>query len=166
MKAMKGVEISYEEDTRKFPTFKPRHFPLEGEPIEVSEKNDAGKTSGVRRRKGGTSSEGKPRIKAPKTDTQPDDEEEEPSAPPPIKKDPRDPLKWFGIFVPPVLKVAQLRFSDALNQLPYLVTVLRNLDWHEEEIRKLEKQVKEEQVHKIEIRDVGLHDSECEKGES
>ncbi|RPB19429.1 hypothetical protein L211DRAFT_871302 [Terfezia boudieri ATCC MYA-4762] len=121
MKAMKGVEISYE-DTRKSPTFKPRHFPLEGEPIEVSEKDDAGKTSGVRRRKGGkeetfkeTFSEGKPQIKTPNTDTQLDDEEGETSASPPIKKDPRDPLKWFGIFVPPALKIAQLRFSDGSN---------------------------------------------------
>jgi len=115
-------EISYEDDTKKFPTFKPRHFPLEGEPIEVSEKDDIGNTSGVRRRKGGkeetvkeTFSEGKLQNKAPETDTQPDDEEEEKSAPPPIKKDPRDPLKWFGIFVPPALKDAQLRFSDGIN---------------------------------------------------
>lgn len=54
----------------------------------------------------------------------------------------------------------------ALNQLPDLVTVLRNLDWHEEEIRKLEKQINEEQVHKIErkIEGVNLNDSEGEKG--
>ena len=55
----------------------------------------------------------------------------------------------------------------ALNQLPDLVTVLRNLDWHEEEIRKLEKQVNEEQVHKIEkIEGDSLNDSEGEKVES
>ncbi|KAF8430166.1 hypothetical protein EV426DRAFT_580152 [Tirmania nivea] len=178
MKAMEGVDISYEEkDTRNLPTFKPRHFLLEGEPVEVLEKDNAGQPSGLRQRKGGKmetvkkpSSEKKSQNETPMTETQPDgegEEEEKPASPLQTKKDPRDPLKWFGILVPPALKDAQLRFSSALNKLPDLATVLRNLDWHEEEIRKLEKQVNEEQVHQIEekIEVVSLHDSECEKGE-
>ena len=32
-------EISYEEDAGKFPTFKPKHFPLEAEAIELSKDN-------------------------------------------------------------------------------------------------------------------------------
>lgn len=109
-------EISYEEDAGKFPTFKPKHFPLEAEAIELS-KDNVKKTPGVRLRKGGkektvkeTSSE-EPQSVAPKTNIQPDEEEEKP-VPPPVKRDPRDPLKWFGVFVPPMLKDAQLRFSN------------------------------------------------------
>jgi len=103
-------EISYEGGTMEFPMFKLRHFPLEGEALE---KDPVGKASEVRRRKGGkvgtVKSEEKPQNEVPK---EPGDEGEEKPASPPVKKDPRDPLKWFGIFVPPALKDAQLRFSN------------------------------------------------------
>lgn len=114
----------------RFPNFRLKHFPLEEEDkvIVVSDKDGSTQTSQVRRRKivkkvasediassAKTESE---RLRQDDAQTEEEHEEKEEkekekSPNPAVKKDPRDPIKWFGILVQPGLKDAQSKFSSS-----------------------------------------------------
>jgi hypothetical protein len=54
-----------------------------------------------------------------------------------------DPLRWFGILVPPALRTAQSTFVGAVEgPIPQLATVVRDLRAQEIEIGRLRKQIK------------------------
>jgi hypothetical protein len=54
-----------------------------------------------------------------------------------------DPLRWFGILVPPALRTAQSTFVGAVEgAIPQLATVVRDLRAQEIEIGRLRKQIK------------------------
>lgn len=54
-----------------------------------------------------------------------------------------DPLRWFGILVPPALRSAQSNFVDAVEgSVPRLATVTRELRSQEIEIGRVRKQIK------------------------
>jgi hypothetical protein len=56
---------------------------------------------------------------------------------------PTDPLRWFGILVPPALRTAQSTFVSAVEgPIPQLVTILRDLRTQEIEIGRIRKQIK------------------------
>jgi hypothetical protein len=56
---------------------------------------------------------------------------------------PTDPLKWFGILVPPALRTAQSTFVGAVEgPIPQLATIVRDLRTQEIEIGRLRKQMK------------------------
>lgn len=56
---------------------------------------------------------------------------------------PTDPLRWFGILVPPALRTAQSTFVGAVEgPIPQLVTILRDLRTQEIEIGRIRKQIK------------------------
>jgi hypothetical protein len=58
-----------------------------------------------------------------------------------------DPLRWFGILVPPALRSAQSTFITAVEgPVPQLVTVARRLRNQEIEIGRVRKQIKKTQV--------------------
>lgn len=122
-------EISYE-NTMRFPNFRLKHFPLEEEDKEivVSEKDGSTQTSQVRRRKivkkvaseviasSAKTESGISRQDDAQTEEEHEEKEEKEKERSPnsaVKKDPRDPIKWFGILVPPALKDAQSKFSTS-----------------------------------------------------
>ncbi len=50
----------------------------------------------------------------------------------------RDPLRWFGMFVPPALRSAQISFSRAISEvIPTLASVAGDLSLCEKEIRTI-----------------------------
>ncbi|USP82800.1 hypothetical protein yc1106_10074 [Curvularia clavata] len=54
-----------------------------------------------------------------------------------------DPLKWFGILVPPSLRAAQSTFVDAVEgPIPQLATIAREMRMQEIEIGRVRKQIK------------------------
>lgn len=54
-----------------------------------------------------------------------------------------DPLRWFGILVPPTLRSAQSGFVSAVDgPIPQLATVVRDLRSQEIEIGRVKKQIK------------------------
>jgi len=54
-----------------------------------------------------------------------------------------DPLRWFGILVPPALRSAQSSFIAAVEgPVPHLVSVARELRSQEIEIGRIRKQIK------------------------
>lgn len=54
-----------------------------------------------------------------------------------------DPLKWFGILVPPALRTAQSTFVDAVEgPIPRLATIAREMRVQEIEIGRVKKQIK------------------------
>ncbi|KAH7405743.1 hypothetical protein DE146DRAFT_779065 [Phaeosphaeria sp. MPI-PUGE-AT-0046c] len=54
-----------------------------------------------------------------------------------------DPMRWFGILVPPALRSAQSSFINAVEgSIPSLVTVARDLRNQEIEIGRVRKQIK------------------------
>jgi hypothetical protein len=56
---------------------------------------------------------------------------------------PTDPLKWFGILVPPALRTAQSTFVGAVEgSIPQLATIARDLRTQEIEIGRVRKQIK------------------------
>jgi hypothetical protein len=56
---------------------------------------------------------------------------------------PTDPLRWFGILVPPALRTAQSTFVGAVEgPIPQLATVVRDLRAQEIEIGRVRKQIK------------------------
>ncbi|KAH6877475.1 hypothetical protein BKA58DRAFT_375163 [Alternaria rosae] len=56
---------------------------------------------------------------------------------------PTDPLRWFGILVPPALRTAQSTFIGAVEgPIPQLATVVRDLRAQEIEIGRVRKQIK------------------------
>jgi len=55
----------------------------------------------------------------------------------------KDPLKWFGILVPPTLRTAQSQFIAAVQgPLPQLATTLKEMRRMESEIGRLRKTIK------------------------
>ncbi|KAG9187884.1 hypothetical protein G6011_05755 [Alternaria panax] len=79
----------------------------------------------------------------PDTDRQstqdPEKEKEETTS----KEKPADPLRWFGILVPPALRTAQSTFVSAVEgPVPQLATILRDLRTQEIEIGRVRKQIK------------------------
>ncbi|EDU50297.1 hypothetical protein A1F94_010797 [Pyrenophora tritici-repentis] len=54
-----------------------------------------------------------------------------------------DPLKWFGILVPPALRTAQSTFVSAVEgPIPQLATIAKDLRTQEIEIGRVRKQIK------------------------
>jgi hypothetical protein len=54
-----------------------------------------------------------------------------------------DPLKWFGILVPPALRTAQSAFVNAVEgPIPQLVRLAREMRAQEIEIGRVRKQIK------------------------
>ena len=54
-----------------------------------------------------------------------------------------DPLKWFGILVPPALRTAQSTFVYAVEgPIPQLATIAKDLRTQEIEIGRVRKQIK------------------------
>ncbi|EUC30756.1 hypothetical protein COCCADRAFT_7270 [Bipolaris zeicola 26-R-13] len=54
-----------------------------------------------------------------------------------------DPLKWFGILVPPALRTAQSAFVNAVEApIPQLATLARDMRMQEIEIGRVRKQIK------------------------
>jgi hypothetical protein len=54
-----------------------------------------------------------------------------------------DPLRWFGVLVPPALRTAQSEFICAMeDSIPRLASVGRDLRGQEIEIGRLRKQIK------------------------
>ncbi|KAI9833293.1 MAG: hypothetical protein M1819_003688 [Sarea resinae] len=61
------------------------------------------------------------------------------------KANPRtqDPLRWFGILVPPALRSAQGHFSSAVDtSIPHLASTVYDIALTEQEIRHVRKQLK------------------------
>ena len=53
------------------------------------------------------------------------------------------PLRWFGILVPPALKVAQATFTSAIEgPVPQLASLVKDLRMQEIDIARLRKQIK------------------------
>ncbi|KAH0543740.1 hypothetical protein FGG08_001922 [Glutinoglossum americanum] len=57
------------------------------------------------------------------------------------KRVPNDPLRWFGILVPPALRNTQREFTDAVNIVPKLVEVIAQMDLCEKRIKEARKDV-------------------------
>lgn len=54
-----------------------------------------------------------------------------------------DPLKWFGILVPPALRAAQSTFVETVEgPIPQLATIARDMRTQEIEIGRVKKQIK------------------------
>jgi hypothetical protein len=54
-----------------------------------------------------------------------------------------DPLRWFGILVPPALRTAQTTFVGAVEgPIPQLATIARDMKTQEIEIGRVKKQIK------------------------
>ena len=54
----------------------------------------------------------------------------------------RDPLRWFGMFVPPALKTSQNSFQSAvMDGLPCLASVMKELNDLEIDIRRTRKRL-------------------------
>jgi hypothetical protein len=54
-----------------------------------------------------------------------------------------DPLRWFGILVPPALRTAQTTFLGAIEgPIPQLATIARDMKTQEIEIGRVKKQIK------------------------
>lgn len=54
-----------------------------------------------------------------------------------------DPLRWFGILVPPALRAAQTTFVGAVEgPIPRLATIAREMRIQEIEIGRVKKQIK------------------------
>ncbi len=54
-----------------------------------------------------------------------------------------DPIRWFGILVPPALRTAQSTFISAVERpIPQLATLARDLRSQEIEIGRVRKQIK------------------------
>jgi len=67
----------------------------------------------------------------------------EKAAPKKTSKKTQDPLRWFGILVPPALRSAQQTFVSAVEEsIPRLATIARDLRNQEIEIGRVRKQIK------------------------
>ena len=53
-----------------------------------------------------------------------------------------DPLKWFGILIPPALRVSQAAFQNAITMVPKLAALDVEMRALEIEIRRTRKKVK------------------------
>jgi hypothetical protein len=54
-----------------------------------------------------------------------------------------DPLRWFGILVPPALRTAQTTFVETVEgPIPQLATIARDMKTQEIEIGRVKKQIK------------------------
>ena len=54
-----------------------------------------------------------------------------------------DPLRWFGILVPPALRTAQTTFVGAVEgPIPQLATIARDMKMQEVEIGRVKKQIR------------------------
>ena len=62
------------------------------------------------------------------------DEEPKPAAP-------SDPIKWFGILTPPVLKKSQNDFKEAVSCVPSLASIASNMKQTEIEVRRTRKKL-------------------------
>lgn len=59
------------------------------------------------------------------------------------KIDPRDPIRWFGVLVPPPLRSAQSKFIGIVQgPIPQLVTLTKKLRAMEIEIGRTRKSIK------------------------
>lgn len=55
----------------------------------------------------------------------------------------RDPLRWFGILVPPALRASQSSFkSAAINDVPSLASIMKEMNEVEIEIRRARKKLR------------------------
>lgn len=76
-----------------------------------------------------------------KDDEKPAKSEEDADEKPRI--DPRDPIRWFGVLVPPPLRLAQSKFVGVVEgPIPQLVTLSKELRVLEIEIGRTRKSIK------------------------
>lgn len=55
----------------------------------------------------------------------------------------RDPLNWFGILVPPVLRTSQSNFKDAASDfVPALASISKEMREVEIEVRRARKRIR------------------------
>ncbi|KAI5801511.1 hypothetical protein DFH27DRAFT_525152 [Peziza echinospora] len=150
-KAMKGVQIEFDE-TSEFPKFQLRQLPLQGDESvdQGPSKPKVDIKSELRRRKPNTdgidvSDAPLPKESDTKDGNSKDNGEESESKI--VKRDPREPLIWFGILVPQSLREAQANFSRVVDMLPELATTLHRMNYYEGEIRRLRTEIEGEKGH-------------------
>jgi hypothetical protein len=87
-------------------------------------------------------------FKEPPKFPSPDAEEEEESIPETKEEDKKsekstDPLRWFGILVPPALRTAQTTFVGAVEgPVAQLATIAKDMKTQKIEIERVKKQIK------------------------
>jgi hypothetical protein len=80
---------------------------------------------------------------APDTDHRSSQEPEKAKEEAKSTEKPADPLRWFGILVPPALRTAQSTFVSAVEgPIPQLATIVKDLRTQEIEIGRVKKQIK------------------------
>jgi hypothetical protein len=91
-----------------------------------------------------TTTSGKPKDdEDPKPEPTPPQGSEKAKASSSSKPKPIDPLRWFGILVPPALRTAQSSFVSAVeDSVPTLANIARGLRSQEIEIGRVRKQIK------------------------
>lgn len=81
--------------------------------------------------------------KLPESEVQPQESKENPSTKDKASTKVKDPIRWFGILVPPALRTAQQTFTSAFEgPIPQLAAISRDLRNQEIEIGRVRKQIK------------------------
>ncbi|ORX91998.1 hypothetical protein BCR34DRAFT_594959 [Clohesyomyces aquaticus] len=133
MQATKTVIISGEDPNVTFAC-----SPTSGSAPIVAETESADTKTPVEEKE--TSESPSPETATPTTQPQSEDANDASSGDNKIRL---DPLRWFGILVPPELRSAQSSFVSAVEgRLPEVVTVMKELRRLEVEIGRLRKQIK------------------------
>jgi len=57
-------------------------------------------------------------------------------------KVPIDPIKWFGMFVPQALRVAQSRFRSVISGIPTLASIVEEMRQVEAEVERVRGRLK------------------------
>jgi hypothetical protein len=74
---------------------------------------------------------------------EPESKSSSPEEGPKASKKIKDPIRWFGILVPPALRSAQASFISAVEgPIPQLATIARDMRTQEIEIGRVRKQIK------------------------
>lgn len=135
MKAIKEVEVvaAATGDIKDQIEFRIHKIKEEEEEEEKEDRTDKAEPTATLRQRKKQSEEVHLPVDA-KADQKPGDEQQTfplplPPSPPtaPVKKQVRDPLKWFGILSPPALRYAQTSFESTLPILCQLATTLNTL---------------------------------------
>ncbi|KAL7268157.1 hypothetical protein RUND412_009234 [Rhizina undulata] len=130
MRALRGVEVvEREEEGRNAVVFGLKE--IDG---EKEGEGEASQDAGVRRRKG-KKREGQGGEETAGAEAEAEGEREGEAVAktegvdvePKVNVDVRDPIRWFGILVPPALRNAQSEFTEGLTFLPSLATTISNL---------------------------------------
>ncbi|EMD65320.1 hypothetical protein COCSADRAFT_139099 [Bipolaris sorokiniana ND90Pr] len=148
MQAIRKVHVS-EGQTNDVPHFAVYKFDSPDESLDASD--DASKKEDVEKSKD-DSEHFTPTVPESKQEEEPKTtsnmEESSPASEEPKEKikttkKSNDPLKWFGILVPPALRTAQSAFINAVETpIPQLATLARDMRMQEIEIERVRKQIK------------------------